>query len=165
MSLSAHLERRWRHTGWVKHSSELLVDADSDAVFAVVSDLSTYPSWNDLVSNATSVEQDLGDPGPAWRTTLRAQVGPLARSKQLRFVRDDASVLPSNTVRFARRELDGRDHADWTMEVQTDARERQTLVTMTLAYDGGLWIPALGGVLDGAIERATRRLPDYLEAR
>ena len=40
-----------------------------------------------------------------------------------------------------------------------------TEVTLTLSYTGGLWMPALGNVLSGAIERATNKLPAYVESR
>ena len=156
----------------MKHSSELFVDAPSEAVVAVLSDLSTYPSWNDLVAAAELVPEMPNDAGPAWRTTLTAKVGPFARSKQLRFVRDtlathdaaNAGDSATANIRFSRNELDGRTHASWTMHASVTAQSNhRAAVVLTLAYDGGLWVPALGGVLDGAIERATRRLPDYVQ--
>lgn len=137
-----------------------------DAVIRVLADLSTYPSWNDLVGSVETTEAASDDPGPAWRTTLTAKVGPFARSKQLRFVRDtlDTDGDPT-TINFVRREMDGRKHASWTMRctIQPSDRAERSAVVLTLAYDGGLWVPALGGVLDGAIERATRRLPTYVK--
>ncbi len=150
----------------MKHSSELIVQADPAVVAEVLADLATYPSWNDLVSSAEPVEQDAGDPGPAWLTTLRAQVGPFARSKQLRFVRDRHDDHDDHSlVRFVRRELDGRDHAAWIMEAEVEPVASICSVTLTLSYEGGLWIPALGSVLHSAIERATVRLPAYVEQR
>ncbi len=146
----------------MKHSSELDVQADASVVIEVLADLATYPSWNDLVSSAEPMEASDGDPGPAWRTTLRAQVGPFARSKQLRFVRYE---LTDSSVRFVRREIDGREHAQWLMEADVAASGAGSTVTLGLSYDGGLWVPALGGVLSSAIERATDRLPAYLEQR
>lgn len=151
----------------MKHSSELFVEAPAEAVVAILSDLSTYPAWNDLVAAAEVVDQTPDDPGPAWRTTLTAKVGPFARSKQLRFVRDTVDIDgETTTIRFSRHELDGRTHASWTMHcavTESSGDPAGTAVVLTLAYDGGLWIPALGGVLDGAIERATRRLPGYVQ--
>lgn len=146
----------------MKHSSELHVPADPAAVIDVLADLATYPSWNDLVSSAEPIEPNAGDPGPAWRTTLRAQVGPFARSKQLRFARDQHT---NSSVRFVRRETDGRDHAQWLMEADVAGSGDGSTVTLGLSYDGGLWVPALGGVLSAAISRATERLPAYLEQR
>lgn len=154
----------------MKHSSDVLlrtdavVDTDAQTLIDVLADLSTYPHWNELVSAASSAEAHEGDPGPAWSTTLRAQVGPFARSKQLRFVRDDSGD-DTHHIRFVRREQDGREHAAWTMEAEVEAVGPTSLVTLTLRYDGGLWIPALGGILGGAIDRATDGLPAYLESR
>lgn len=147
----------------MKHSSDLLVEADAPTVIAALADLSTYPEWNDLVSAASPAAPFEGDKGPAWLTTLRAQVGPFARSKQLRFVRDDQN--PLHKVRFVRREIDGRNHAEWLMEASIQAAGSASKITLTLSYGGGLWVPALGGILGGAIERATTRLPSYLESR
>ena len=72
---------------------------------------------------------------------------------------DDASI------RFARAELDDRTHAAWTMRVDVEPVAGVCSVTLTLVYDGALWIPALGTILHGAIESATERLPDYLDQR
>lgn len=150
----------------MKHSSELIVRADPNKVAEVLADLSTYPSWNDLVSEAEPVEPDDGDAGPAWRTTLRAQVGPFARSKQLRFVREfNETHEDHSSVRFIRREVDGRTHAAWTMEAEVEPVASISSVTLSLAYDGGLWIPALNNVLHSAIAKATDRLPAYVEQR
>lgn len=135
-------------------------------VIDVLADLSTYPSWNDVVSEATPIEVQPDDLGPAWRTTLRAQIGPFARAKQLRFVRDELLTQGSlHSVRYVRCELDGRDHAQWTMEASVEPVGQASHITLSLSYDGGLWVPALGAVLSSAIERATRRLPAYLESR
>jgi len=150
----------------VKHSTDLVVESDSTLVIDVLADLSTYPSWNDLVSEATPIEVQPDDLGPAWRTTLRAQIGPFARAKQLRFVRDELLTQgPLHSVRYVRRELDGRDHAQWAMEASVEPVGQASHITLSLSYDGGLWVPALGAVLSSAIERATRRLPAYLESR
>lgn len=152
----------------MKLTSDLLVDAPPAAVVDVLADLSTYPAWNDLVSSAEPLEQLADDAGPVWRTTLTAKVGPFARSKQLRFVRsalntdDETSVT---TISFSRSEDDDRSHASWTMECSISPEDSSSRVQLTLAYDGGLWVPALGSVLDGAIERSTRRLPSYVQER
>lgn len=168
----------------MRYSNDLVVDADAETVVDALADLSTYPEWNDLVSSAVRGEPHERDSGPAWFTTLKAQVGPFSRSKQLRFVRDLPAITsdlpaktsdafldrspttdPVQTIRFIRLEVDGRDHARWTMEAMVEPAESSSKITLTLTYDGGLWIPALGVVLTSAIDRATKGLPSYLERR
>jgi len=148
----------------VKHSSEVVVRADPVEVGKALADLSTYPLWNDLVTEAEPAEADEADSGPAWSTTLKAQVGPFARSKQLRFVREFYEEHQDHTrVRFVRREVDGRTHAGWTMTADVDPVAGISSITLSLSYDGTLWAPALGNILHSAIERATERLPAYVE--
>lgn len=150
----------------MRHSSELIVRAPASEVAAVVSDLATYPHWNDLVREANPAEPADGDAGPAWDTTLQAQVGPFARSKKLRFVRDQLLDHHDEfTIRFVRAEVDGKDHAAWTMHVEVDPVANASSLTLTLSYDGKLWVPALGNILHSAIATATERLPDYLATR
>ena len=104
----------------------------------VLADLGTYPHWNDLVQEATPTEPS--DERPAWMTTLRAQVGPLARSKQLRFVRTvDETDADTRQIRFERMELDGREHAGWVMETSVSADGPDSCeVSLELSYSGGL---------------------------
>jgi hypothetical protein len=147
----------------VEHRTRLHLEAGPAKVGPVLADLSTYPEWNDLV--ATAVPDDLADQdtGPVWSITLRARVGPFARSKQLRMVRVH---LDDESVRFERRERDGRTHASWVMEAEvTPAGSVGTTVELILRYDGGLWTSALDGILRAAIERAATRLPSYLDQR
>lgn len=152
----------------MKLTSDLLVDAPPAAVVDVLADLSTYPAWNDLVSSAEAMEELADDAGPAWRTTLTAKVGPFARSKQLRFVRtvlETDEATSATTISFSRSEDDDRSHAAWTMECSISPEGTASRVHLTLAYGGSLWVPALGSVLDGAIERSTLRLPAYVQER
>lgn len=136
-------------------------------------DLGTYPGWLDLV---TAVEPTVGDRGrPAWHVTLKARVGPFARSKRLRIVRtqvdfDDATGI--GTVRFERIEEDGRDHAPWVMSVAVSSsmaarggpvsNEPGSEVAVDLSYGGGLWTNMLDPVLGSAIDSALTRLPAYV---
>ena len=157
----------------MKHSSRLVIEAPVEGVVDALSDLATYPAWNELVSNAEPAVEAPDDPGPAWLTTLTAKVGPFARSKQLRFVRDTLAVNDERhetRIQFSRVEHDGRDHASWTMKATViedyaggAVQVHATKVTLELEYDGGLWVPSLGPVLDKAIERATRKLPAYVK--
>ncbi len=146
----------------MEHRTRLQVDAEPDLVLSVLADLSTYPEWNDVV--ATAVAETMSAAGdPAWSITLRARVGPLARSKQLRMVRTHDR---DGSIRFERRELDDRQHAPWTMEAAVaPAGAGSTTIDLVLRYDGGLWSTPLDAVLGAAIERSHARLPDYLTRR
>lgn len=147
----------------MEHRIEVGVDARPDSVTEALADLTTYPEWNDLVAAAEPVPTVDDDPGPAFSMTLRGRIGPFARSKQLRMVR-----LPpeQGRVRFERRELDGRDHAAWAMEASVNpVPAGGSTVELILRYDGGLWSPALEALLSASIDRATVRLPDFLNRR
>lgn len=112
-------------------------------LFALVDDLSIYPSWLDLVSRARA------EPGapPTWTVDLRASVGPFARSKRLRMVRTEHDPVRHRAT-FERRELDGRRHAPWVLEVEVDSQPAGSEVRMHLHYGGKLWT---GGVLERAL--------------
>ncbi|MDH3295578.1 MAG: hypothetical protein OER95_14760 [Acidimicrobiia bacterium] len=193
-------------------------------LFAIVSDLSTFPCWIDLVlkvdpappgqqhvlgegaieagTDGSSAPKDRalgegaieaiadgsstlgtgagGQPGvgsdagePTWWVTLRAQLGPLARSKRLR-MRRTVNRPPSGTeaglVRFERAETDGRDHAEWTMEVAVGAPDDSSGRAMfeswarcRLYYGGAMWTSLLEGQLDAVADRATERLRHLAE--
>ncbi|MFM7045154.1 MAG: SRPBCC family protein [Ilumatobacteraceae bacterium] len=122
------------------------VEAPCDAprLFSLVDDLALYPSWIDLVHDATA---DAAEPdGPAWRVELRARVGPLARSKRLRMVRTEHRPADGVVV-FERRELDGRQHSPWILRatVTSSPAGSGSTVAMHLHYGGALWT---GGVLE-----------------
>jgi len=139
-----------------------IAEAPADDVFAIVSDLATYSGWLDLVVDAETAEAQAGDPGPAWMVTIRAKVGPLARSKKLRMVRSslEKSEDEGGLAFFERREVDGRDHAAWTLRAEVAAKsDNACAVDMELRYEGGLWTtplePILGTLIDGAGEHLT----------
>lgn len=138
--------------------------ATPEAAFAMIDDLGRYPEWMDLVHEV--VEAPPSPEGDrVWDVELRAQVGPLARSKRLRMVRTVHE--PSGRVVFERREVDGRQHSPWVLEstlesVSADAVE----LTMLLTYGGNLWTGAvLERVLDDHVERGAVALAERLAAR
>ena len=104
-------------------TASLETEAEPQRLFDIVADLGTYPDWLDIVPRAEVAPPDADDPGPAWSVDLRAQVGPLRRSKRLRMVRSEHES-PERVV-FERRELDGRAHSEWilTAEIDTDSAE------------------------------------------
>ena len=133
-------------------------------LFEVVADLSTYPRWLDIVSRSERAPADAGDPGPAWSIELRAQLGPLRRSKRLRMVR--SRTERPDRVRFERRELDERRHSSWVLEADLTGTARpsvnasapETQLAMRLHYGGSLWLPVLDRVLRDEIARSRPRL-------
>jgi hypothetical protein len=145
----------------VQTTETLLVPGPVSAVFALVDDLTVYPHWLRLVHEASAEETTMAVPSGdvadgvdvAWTVELRARIGPFARSKRLRMVR---SVLePNELVVFERRELDGRDHANWTLRAElASIDETLTELKMHLAYDGRLWT---GGLLERALDEEIRQ--------
>jgi hypothetical protein len=133
-----------------------------EVVFPAVADLSTYPAWMGLVRRADPVATDL------WSVTLRATVGPFARSKRLTMRR--VHHEPNAAVRFERDEQDGRRHAAWVLAVRVtpvrsaSATEAQrSEVAVALAYDGALWSGPLELVLGRQVDEAVPRLEEYLQ--
>lgn len=135
------------------------VAAPASRVAGIIGDLGTYADWLDLVVAATPLLEDTPDDPtdrPAWLVTIRAKVGPFARSKQLRMVRTvEDHTADRSTFRFERSETDGRQHSAWTLEATVEpSGENHCFVTMDLRYDGGLWTaplePILGSVIDDA---------------
>lgn len=127
-----------------------------ERVFAVVSDLGTYPSWLDIVPRAVPA-------GDAWVVDLRGRLGPFARSKRLRMIRT-AAAAPSLAV-FERDEDDGREHSPWVLraEVAPSAAGGGSTLTMRLHYGGSLWGPVLERLLGDTIEKSRPRLLAVLD--
>lgn len=157
----------------------IVIRSPLERVRSVVDDLTTYPDWLEIVGAAAPGAPEVGDPGPAWQIDLRAQLGPLRRSKRLRMVRVEAAGIDtsdapgSSLVRFERRETDGRSHSMWRLDAELvpvgtsreDAGGDETSLTMALHYDGSLWLPMLDRLLAEEIRRARRRLPDVIATR
>jgi hypothetical protein len=125
---------------------------------AWVEDLGRYPAWLDIVPRAEPAPPDPGDPGPAWEVDLRGRLGPLARSKRLRMVR--VAEEPGVSVRFERRQLDGRRHSPWVLEAVVTPHGAGSRLTMRLHYGGAFGGPVLERLLREEIERSRRRLLD-----
>ncbi len=140
-------------------SASLTTSASPDQVFEIVSDLTTYPRWLDIV--ASSVRDGTSTEGaPAWTVDLRGQIGPLRRSKRLRMVRT-RSEAPTSVV-FERSELDGRRHSPWVMSSSIGPHDEGSEATISLHYGGQLWLPLLDRLLEDEIDRAKDRLRDLL---
>jgi hypothetical protein len=144
-----------------------------ERLFELVEDLARYPRWMQLVHHVIELDPD-PDGRPAWEVELRAQVGPLARSKRLRMVRT-VHDAPWSVV-FERAEVDGRAHAPWLMRadlepiVDTGADSGAEtadgiVLTMRLSYGGGLWTGAvLQRVLDDEVRLGSEALLQIVSA-
>jgi hypothetical protein len=133
-------------------------------VFELLDDLGRYPQWMDLVHDVTELAPT-PDGRRAWDVELRAQVGPLARSKRLRMVRTVHE--PTWTVVFEREEVDDRRHSPWVLQSKlAPSGTAEIEVTMTLSYGGNLWTGAvLERVLDDHVERGASALASLVAAR
>ena len=132
-----------------------------DVLFPWVDDLGRYPQWLDIVPRAVPADPHDDDEGPAWAVDLRGRLGPLARSKRLRMVR--VAHDPPASVRFERREQDGRSHSPWVLEASVAAIDGGSRLTMHLHYGGGLFGPVLDRLLGDEIERSRPRLLALLD--
>jgi len=147
--------------------ASLDADCSPEVLFAWVGALDTYDRWLDIVPRTSTAPAEDGDPGPAWDVTLRARLGPLARSKRLRMVRTQhrppATGEPGRAV-FERRETDGREHSTWRLTATAEPTAMGSRLLMDLHYGGSLWVPLLDRALQGEIESSRGRLRSLVES-
>lgn len=125
-------------------------------VMPILADLTTYPSWLGLVHLAERVEGT----ADTFIVTIRAKVGPFARSKKLRMKRTE---LTESTVRFERSEIDGRHHSAWIMTIDANQAAGRTHLEIGLGYHGDLWIGPLEAILDSQADGAGPKLESYAQ--
>lgn len=153
-----------RHNRGVDRRISATVSASPAETIAALADLATYPSWLSLVHGAKQIDGD-----DVWDVTLRARLGPLARSKRLRMRR---THLDDTSVRFERDEVDGRDHAAWQLEATVSPADASSDelssvgsdVVVHLHYSGALWSTPLEIALASFEGSAADRLDSYLSA-
>ncbi len=134
------------------------ISASPARVTDIIGDLATYPHWMELVTEATPDEAHPDDSGPAWLCTLQAKIGPFSRSKRLRMVRTSFS---GGEALFERGEVDGREHATWTMKAAVTPDGEHAELAISLAYGGSLWSGALEAVLATVVHSAGKKLSTY----
>ena len=140
------------------HAAADLV-ADRAAAFAALEDLATYPHWLSIVAAAIPAAPD-GE--AAWLVDLRGKVGPFTKTKRVRMVRTGHDPA-AGTVRFERRELDGRHHNPWILTGRaTDRPGGRSHVKVHLHYGGGRTLPGADLLLRQETRNAGRRLDAYL---
>ena len=142
------------HTGGVRKTIAAELPAQADRIADILRDLANYPDWLEIVRRAEPTDAHTDDVGPAWMVTLRAKVGPLARSKRLRMNR---TVDTADHLRFERAEIDGRDHAAWILDARLSGDDPCEVV-VELRYEGRLWSAPLEAVLGTQVDDAIPRL-------
>jgi hypothetical protein len=141
--------------------TESFADAAPTALFEEIATLDRYPRWMRLVHRVEPLPPDPA--GPAWWVELRARVGPLTRSKQLRMVR--THFVEHELVKFERVQADEREHAEWILCGEVAAVAGGAELTMQLEYTGQLWSKkVLGRILDDEVRRSTAVLGELLSA-
>ena len=118
--------------------------------------LARYPAWFGAVQRAEPDAARPGDGGPAWRVDLRGRLGPLARVKRLRMVRTVHD--PPSSVRFERREDDGRSHSPWVLTAEVRPVTGGSRLEVHVHYGGALFGPVLERLLADEVARAKPRL-------
>jgi len=131
-----------------------------EQLFAVVADIATAPEWLGIADRVRPAASDPGYPGPAWSVDLRAQFGPLRRSKRLRMVRELRDE--PRHIRWVRRELDARSHSAWTIDARCAPSGDGAHLSVDLHYGGTLWVPMLDRLLRDEIEQSRPRLLELL---
>ena len=148
-------------------TATLTADCSPAELFSWVGSLDSYDRWLDIVPRTEPAPAADGDPGPAWFVTLRGRLGPLARSKRLRMVRsvhEEPGTGTDGRAVFERREVDGRDHAQWVLRAAVTGEGDGSMLTMALHYGGSLWVPLLDRLLTNEIESSRRRLRSLVDS-
>jgi uncharacterized protein YndB with AHSA1/START domain len=127
-----------------------------ETLFEYVADLAAYTRWLSIVPRAEPSVAHPGDAGPAWSVELRGRIGPLARSKRLRMVR--TRFDPPRSVRFERREVDGREHSPWVLDATVSETAEGSRLEMHLFYGGGFGGAMLERLLSDEIDESKPRL-------
>lgn len=131
------------------------LDADPDGVYEALADLGTYPHWLTIVASATP-EPETTD---TWSIELAGRIGPFTRKKRVRMVRTAADPA-GRTVRFERREQDGRTHNDWVLIGSTTPDAE---VHVHLHYGGGRSLPGADRLLRQEVRGAGDKLQRFLD--
>jgi hypothetical protein len=124
--------------------------------------LDGYPQWLGIVMAVEDAPP--ADPGghPAWWVELGGRIGLVRKTKRVRMER---TFLGPDRIRFERVELDGRQHNEWVLEAQLEAKgPDRTDLDMTVYYGGERRIPVLDAVLRAEVRRAGRRLVERVAA-
>ena len=143
----------------MKRTIEIRVNAPVEKVFETLRDLviSNFTRFVDLVEPETpESDSELA----AWQVTLRARIGPLSRMKRLRMVRTKDNA---NSIIFSRQETDGKEHADWVLDIGLiSLGAKESTITIEISYRGKLWNGSVDKALQSHIESAQKKLDEIL---
>tara|TARA_B100000902_G_scaffold399229_1_gene469132 strand:- start:1668 stop:2102 length:435 start_codon:yes stop_codon:yes gene_type:complete len=144
----------------MRQTVELTVKADSGSVFDAFSDLENYLEWLGFIDSVEPVTNGNGD--LSWTVVLRSQLGPFARMKKLRMVKNREE--PNSSISFVRVELDEKEHSSWDLEVMCQpVSDDSTRVKLTVSYSGKFWSRPLEVAFNSQVEDAKIRLTQYFE--
>ncbi|MDA3015397.1 MAG: SRPBCC family protein [Actinomycetota bacterium] len=132
------------------------ITAAPDVAIGALRDLAGYGRWVSIIGDVVRDGPD------AWLVELRADLGPLRRSKRLRMVRLDAES--SQSIRFSRSELDGRRHANWELRLAVEPNSDESLISVELDYDGRVPLGPFESLVKAEVSAAARRLESILSA-
>lgn len=145
-----------RNPELMKTSVSVSLRSSVERVFDFLCDLTSY---SEIIPFVHEVVPSVASGDRVWDVELRAKVGPFARSKKLRMKRSICE--PHERVVFVRDESDGRDHADWTLTIDTNGTQSNCNLEITLEYGGRLWTAGvMERILHENIEEGTRRLTE-----
>ena len=144
----------------MRQTVELTVEAESGAVFNAFRDLENYLEWLGFIDSVEPVANGNGD--LSWIVVLRSQLGPFARMKKLRMVKN--SEVLNSSISFGRVELDEKEHSSWDLEVMCQpVSDDSTRVKLTVSYSGKFWSRPLEVAFNSQVEDAKIRLKQYFE--
>ncbi len=144
----------------MKQTVELTVKASSEVVFNAFRDLENYLEWLSFIDSVDPITNGNGD--LSWIVVLRSQVGPFARMKKLRIVKNNE--VTNSFISFSRVELDEKEHSSWDLEVTCQpVSDDSTRVKLTVSYSGKFWSRPLEVAFNSQVEDAKIRLKQYFE--
>jgi len=133
------------------------VRLDATLLRSILRDLSEFQPLVSII-DVVRPESDA-----VWSVDLRADLGPIRRSKRLRMAR--VSADDEGTLVFERQELDNRRHASWRLTIEIQPVANGSGVEIILDYDGRVPLGVLEGLVAEEIVAASQRLESIIDER
>tara|TARA_Y100001968_G_C19441946_1_gene763022 strand:- start:3384 stop:3842 length:459 start_codon:yes stop_codon:yes gene_type:complete len=141
----------------MQRTETVTVQADIEHAFSVLSDLAIYTQWLNFIDSVEPVgtEDDL-----VWMLVLKARLGPFSRMKKLRMAK--VTSEPHKLIRFERKEISGKDAADWSIDVNLKGLgAMSTEIIFVVSYSGKFWNRTLETVFNTYVDQARTDLKAY----